>query len=348
MITLDLYQRVVARQLTQLKKQFERHARANLFHHFRSIFKPRSTSEIQGLYIWGGVGRGKTHLMDGFVDSVSTTRKLRMHFHEFMQMIHAELAPLKRVKNPISRVTENLAEAYDLVCLDEFFVSDIGDAMILYQLLEEMLSHNVILVTTSNIKPSELYKNGLQRQRFVPAIELIEKHFRIVELAGVIDYRLIALRNEELYRVVSTLTPALIRRDWQRVNGRTRLDAPILTINGRSLMTVFGGRGVVGFRFTTLCVEPRSAADYIEIARIHHTIFVYDVPQLTQADEESTTRFITMIDVFYDYAVNLLLRAHVPLTELYVGQLHRSVFTRTSSRITEMMSEGHLARAHES
>lgn len=300
----------------------------------------------RGLYIWGGVGRGKTMLMDRFYESLPFASKQRWHFHQFMQDVHETLAEVAGSSNPLETVAEGIHQEASVLCLDEFFVSDIGDAMILSELLHALFDRQVFLVTTSNIAPKMLYENGLQRRRFLPAIELIEEHMDVVSLGGEVDYRLITLRNRDLYRVGTSGTQKLIEDDRAALVDTSHLLSEPMVVNRRSIESLYRGEGVVAFRFADLCEGPRSASDYIEIARIHHTVVIYDVPELTQTKEEATKRFINAIDVFYDRNVNLVLHAHKPLESLYIGSRYTDEFQRTRSRIAEMSSTEYLTRAH--
>jgi cell division protein ZapE len=284
--------------------------------------------------------------MDRFYERLSLQRKERWHFHRFMQDIHEELSKVAGSSNPLDVVAEGIHRKAKVVCLDEFFVSDIGDAMILSELLQALFNRYVVLVTTSNIAPELLYENGLQRRRFLPAIEIIKEHMNIVSLSGDVDYRLIALRNQELYRVGTSVTRQMMNEDMAAFVDSSNLTSEALVVNRRPIECVYRGEGIVAFRFGDLCEGPRSASDYIEIARIHHTVFIYDVPELTQSKEEATKRFIDAIDVLYDRNVNLVLQAHKPIESLYIGTRYRNEFLRTRSRIVEMSSTEYLTRAH--
>lgn len=348
MVVLDIYQIHVARYFDEMRRQIDDKGRKpSIFQALTGLFDRRNQkTKTSGLYVWGGVGRGKTMLMDEFYNRVQFEKKQRLHFHEFMQNIHQRLVDCKNTPDPLSRVTEQLADDVNLLCLDEFFVTDISDAMILDQLLRNLLKLEVILVITSNIPPAELYRNGLQRRRFLPAIRLIEEEYRVIRLGGKKDYRLATLRNEALYRISNTVTPDTIARDCKLFVGGAAVNPRTLSVNSRAMSTLFSGSGVVGFKFAELCRKPRSAADYVELAKRFQTILIYDVPQMTSSDEESAKRFINLVDVLYDHTVNLILHATVDIAELYVGTINRSVFTRTTSRIREMMSEEYIGRAH--
>ena len=285
-------------------------------------------------------------LMDRFYESLPLARKRRWHFHRFMQDVHEKLAEVAGSSNPLEAVAEDIHRKAAVVCLDEFFISDIGDAMILSALLHALFDRHIVLVTTSNIAPKLLYENGLQRRRFIPAIELIEGHMDVVSLSGDVDYRLITLRNRDLYRVGTTATRQMMDDDMAALVDSSTLTYHPLVVNKRAIECAYRGEGIVAFRFGDLCEGPRSASDYIEIARIHHTVLIYDVPALSQTKEEATKRFINAVDVFYDRNVNLVMHALRPIESLYIGTRYASEFQRTSSRIAEMSSTEYLTRAH--
>ena len=344
---LDRFQQSIAIKLAYLAGKLERsEATPQWRRALTGLFSRQRTTRISGLYIWGGVGRGKTCLMDRFFAQVKIHRKTRMHFHQFMQMVHEQLTSQIATENPLQVVTTKLARNTRLLCFDEFVVSDIGDAMILSELLKHMFNQDMVLVATSNIEPQELYKTGLQRRRFLPTIELLQQFCEVVHLNGPIDYRLRALRRTELYRIRETLTPELRAQDMLLFGGDCTESPLLLQFNHRNYQTVFAAQGVVGFTFEELCIAPRSAADYIEIARLYHTLFIYEVPQLTSALEDASTRFIALVDVLYDYNVNFVVQASTSVAELYVGTRSHVEFERTTSRIVEMASEDFLSRAH--
>ena len=343
----DRFQQPIADKLERLASELERsEATPKWRSALSNILSNQHTPDIKGLYIWGGVGRGKTCLMDRFYAQIGIDRKTRMHFHQFMQMVHQQLAAHVATESPLEVITAELAKNTRLLCFDEFVVSDIADAMILSELLKHMFKLGIVLIATSNIEPQELYKNGLQRRRFLPAIGLLQNYCEVVHLNGPIDYRLRALRRTKLYRIGVALTPELRAQDMLLFDGNESETPPILEINDREIQTVFSARGVVGFTFKELCVAPKSAADYIEVARLYHTLFVYQVPQLSPINEDAAKRFITLVDVLYDYNVNFVIQAETNITELYAGSRFKVEFERTVSRIVEMASEEFLSRAH--
>ena len=311
--------------------------------------KPDNSNRGTGLYIWGGVGRGKTYLVDLFYDCLPQRRKLRTHFHRFMQSVHRELVALTGTKNPLQQVARNIASEAEIICFDEFFVSDIGDAMILAGLLEELFRLEVVLVATSNIAPDLLYYNGLQRDRFLPAIALIKQHTKVVEVAAGVDYRLRSLSQATLYH-----HPLSAEADQQLLLSFKQLapdldeaeESAKIEILGRLIDTRFCVDDVVWFDFQQLCGGPRSAFDYVEIARMYHALLLGNVPQMLSGNEDHARRFISLIDELYDRNVKLVMAAAVPLQELYVGSVLAFEFERTRSRLSEMQSHEYLSREH--
>lgn len=304
---------------------------------------------VKGLYFWGGVGRGKTYLMDAFYDSLPFERKLRAHFHRFMQRVHKELKMLNGEKNPLTLIADTLAAEARVICFDEFFVSDITDAMILAGLFEQLFSRGVTLVATSNIVPDGLYENGLQRSRFLPAIALIKQHTEVVNVDGGVDYRLRALEQAELYHYpLGEKADQSLQHSFSSLNPDEQhvlRDEP-LEVEGRDIRARCVSDDVAWFDFKELCDGPRSQNDYIELAREFHAVLVSDVPQMNVHTDDQARRFINLIDEFYDRNVKLVISAAVPLAELYQGGKLNFEFERTQSRLLEMQSHEYLARAH--
>jgi cell division protein ZapE len=304
-------------------------------------------TRVDGLYLWGSVGRGKTWLMDSFHDALPFTRKRRTHFHRFMLEVHARRRQHADEQDPIARVAEDIAGETRVLCFDEFFVADIADAMILGRLTEVLFDKGVTLVATSNVPPAGLYKDGLQRERFVPAIQRIEQHCRVLHLDSPTDYRLRALTHAEIYHSPSDAAAEANLAAWfdelapegGRAGGH-------LTVEGRDIPARRLADGVAWFDFAAVCATPRAAADYIELARTHHTVLLSRVPQLTPDDEDAARRFITLVDEFYDRGVKLILAADVPREQLYAGKRLTFEFQRTLSRLIEMQSQEYLARPH--
>ncbi len=302
---------------------------------------------VRGLYLWGGVGRGKTYLVDNFFDCLPFERKLRIHFHRFMQRVHAELTRLEGETDPLETIAENLAAETRVICFDEFFVSDITDAMILGGLMEGLFRRGVTLVATSNIVPDDLYKDGLQRQRFLPAIDMVKRFTEVVNVDGGIDYRLRALERAELYHTpLDDDANASLLRSFESLAPEPGMQWERLEINGRYLSSRWVADDIVWFEFAELCDGPRSQNDYIEIARIYHAVLVGNVPRMGAATDDQARRFINMVDEFYDRNVKLIMSAEVPIPELYGGGRLEFEFQRTCSRLQEMQSHEYLGRSH--
>ena len=300
---------------------------------------------IRGLYLWGGVGRGKTYLMDLFHESLQPGISERLHFHHFMRRIHEELALLEGTVDPIDAVASRFARSATIICLDEFFVSDIGDAMILGGLLDALFAKGVTLIATSNVAPVNLYENGLQRNQFLPVIALIDRHMRVEKLESGTDYRLNFLRKHSVYRVAGT-DDLFSEVEFATLTGGTFMIGGHVTVNGRDISVRYRAEGAVGFEFSTLCGGPRSANDYIEIARLFHTVVIWGIHQLDGECESQARRFISLIDEFYDHGVKVLFNASVEIETLYVGSKLLREFERTQSRIIEMRSNAYLSSPH--
>lgn len=310
-------------------------------------FNKSPVEPVTGLYLWGGVGRGKTYLVDNFYDCLPFSRKLRTHFHRFMQRVHAELTRLEGESDPLLLVADRLADETRVICFDEFFVSDITDAMILGGLMEALFARGVCLVATSNIVPDDLYRDGLQRQRFLPVIDLLKRHTRVMNVDGGVDYRLRALEQAELYHSpLGEEANRSLKRSFDSLAPEAGLQWEKLEINGRYLSSRWLADDVVWFEFEELCDGPRSQNDYIELARIYHTVLLGGVPQMGGATDDLARRFINMVDEFYDHNVKLVLSAEVSLPELYSGGKLDFEFQRTASRLQEMQSHEYLGREH--
>jgi cell division protein ZapE len=301
-----------------------------------------------GLYLWGDVGRGKTWLMDLFYDSLGDLPRVRLHFHHFMRDVHAELARLKRQREPLRMVAGELAARAQVLCLDELYVSDIADAMILGRLFEALLAQGVTLVLTSNAAPRDLYRDGLQRARFLSTIALLEQRLTVHELASTHDYRLRQLQRAAIYLNSgdAAAARAQMSRLFERLAGEHGEPGAGLRISGRPLAAWRRSGGVVWFSFDTLCEGARSQNDYLEIAAEFHTVFLSDVPQFSEQHDDAARRFIALIDEFYDQGVKLVIAAAAAPAELYQGRRLSQPFQRTASRLIEMQSENYLARPH--
>jgi cell division protein ZapE len=316
---------------------------------WRSWFSRSSPAQaIHGLYFWGGVGRGKTLLMDLFYQSLSPVIKSeRVHFHRFMNQIHASLRQQKNLENPLRAVARDIAARVKLLCLDEFVIIDIGDAMIMAGLLETLFAEGVVLVTTSNAAPQNLYRNGLQRARFLPAIDLLQQHCQVVELDGGQDYRLRFLQQTDLYSVPHDAATETRIRDYIEQHVATlQTRQSELQVNGRALEHHFCAGDTVWFSFSELCETMRSQNDYLELARFFNTIIVTDIRQMDSTQDDVARRFVLLIDVLYDHQVKLICSAEVRPDQLYLGSRLSFEFERTASRLLEMQSAEYLAQAH--
>ena len=319
------------------------------FHRIKRSLNVNNPNELlTGIYLWGGVGRGKTLLVDMFYDWLPIDRKRRLHFHRFMQLVHAQLTELEGTSDPLQEIARSFGEQTRLLCFDEFYVSDIGDAMILAELLTVLFEQGLVLVATSNTQPQQLYERGLQRQRFLPAIDLIEQQTLVIEMAGATDYRFEALRQSEIYQIQFPIDETTIAQDQSNLIRTKPEDARNLTINGRKLDPLYHGDGVAGFTFKALCETARNTSDYIELARLFHTVVIYDIPQLSTGLESAARRFVALIDEFYDRRVNTLFYAEVSIDRLYQGAQLKEIFERTISRVIEMQSDEFLTEGHRS
>jgi len=297
----------------------------------------------RGVYMYGGVGRGKSFLMDCFYQAVPLRRKTRLHFHEFMREVHRELADLQGTVNPLDELGRRMAKRYKLICFDEFHVADITDAMILYRLLAALFDNGVGFVTTSNFKPDDLYPGGLHRDRILPAIALLNERLEVINVDNGTDYRRRTLEQLRMY-----LTPnggaadKEMRKAFEQL-AETADENPVLHIESREIHARRKAGGVVWFDFKTLCGGPRSQNDYLEIASQFHTVFLSDVPHMPVRMASEARRFTWLVDVFYDRRVKLIISAEVPPEALYTEGPLAHEFPRTVSRLNEMQSAEFLA-----
>ncbi|MEX2473897.1 cell division protein ZapE [Marinobacter sp.] len=313
----------------------------------RIKLKKGKEEPVKGLYFWGGVGRGKTYLMDTFYESLPFERKMRVHFHRFMQRVHRELQSLNGEKNPLELVAKTFADEARVICFDEFFVSDIGDAMILATLMDGLFSRGVTLVCTSNIVPDGLYKNGLQRARFLPAIELVKQYTDVVNVDGGVDYRLRTLEQAELYHFpLDEEADISLRKSFDALAVEAGKHSKTMEINGRKIPAKAHADDVVWFDFKDVCDGPRSQNDYIELSRQFHAIIISNVPVLGGEKDDQARRFVNMIDEFYDRNVKVIISAAAAITDLYSGGRLDFEFERTESRLLEMQSQEYLEAAH--
>ncbi len=307
--------------------------------------KPKRS--VQGLYFWGGVGRGKTYLVDTFYDCLPFENKTRVHFHRFMHRVHHELKGLTGQSDPLKIIAKRFAKESCIICFDEFFVSDITDAMILGTLFEQLFAHQVTLVATSNIVPDELYRNGLQRARFLPAIDLINKHCDVVNVDSGIDYRLRTLQQAEIYHSpLDKKADDNLKQYFAQLSVDKGNNQATITINNRSLPTIQEADGIVFFEFTTLCESARSQSDYMELSRLYHTVLLANVVQMDQDTDDAARRFIALVDEFYERRVKLIISAQVPMQDLYLQGNLTFEFKRCLSRLQEMQSHDYLASEH--
>lgn len=301
---------------------------------------------VQGLYLWGRVGRGKTLLTELLLEDLQDVAHQRWHFHRFMNDVHRQLAGMPDTADTLAVLAKRIAGNCRLLVLDEFFVSDIGDAMILHRLLDQLIACGVSFIATSNVPPDELYLNGLQRASFLPCIALIKRECEVVELLSAQDYRLRTLQHAATYLVpTGSQAETVLAQQYLKLSGQPPVESEI-EINGRRIPAVALSTGVAWFRFSALCEGPRSAADYIEIARDFHTVLLSGVPRFDAGNEEAARRFVYLIDELYDRHVNVLLSAEADALSLYAGNRLQREFERTGSRLIEMQSTEFLAREH--
>jgi cell division protein ZapE len=300
----------------------------------------------RGVYLWGDVGRGKTFLMDLFHASLAVPAR-REHFHRFMKDVHARLAGLRDSPDPLARIATDMARNARVLCLDELFVSDIADAMLLSGLFSGLIDSGVTLVFTSNAPPQDLYRGGLQRSRFLPAIALVERHTELVNVDAGADYRLRALEKAPLYLDANEQRASVeMAARYQSIAGEAAAGDGEIEIEGRPIAVRARTADVAWFDFDALCDGPRSQLDYVEIARDFHTVLVSDVPHFDAATENSARRFIALVDEFYDRSVKLVLSARAPIEQLYRGERLGFEFDRTRSRLAEMQTHAYLSRPH--
>lgn len=334
----DLYERLIARDVKSQKGGFF------------SFLKAKKPIEPEvGLYLWGAVGRGKTYLMDTFYESLPFENKMRAHFHRFMRRVHHELTLYAGHKDPLESIADKLSQETRIICFDEFFVSDITDAMLLGTLFQGLFKRGVSLVATSNIVPDLLYENGLQRERFLPAIALVKQFTKVVHVDSPTDYRLRALEKAELYhspmdqQAELSLQSSFVSLKPENAAIENNVS---LEVEGRPITAKQVAEDVVWFDFLALCDGPRSQNDYIELAKEYHAVLISGVPEFTYKNNDQARRFINLIDEFYDRHVKLVLSAEKPLRELYESGSLEFEFERTTSRLLEMQSHEYLAMPH--
>lgn len=328
--------------LQQVYEQLIQHPPRRRFGRARPI-----RAQVSGLYLWGSVGRGKTYLMDCFFTALPFTRKQRTHFHRFMLEVQDKLRHYKNEQDPLIKVADEIANRVRVLCFDEFHVSDIADAMILGRLFDGLFARGVTLIATSNVAPDDLYRDGLQRNRFLPAIAVLKHNVRVLNVDGDTDYRLRALHAAPLYlQPDDASAEAQMARYFDAVAYGAAHDDVEINLHNRSIPTRRITEGVVWFDFDALCEGPRGSADYVELARLNHSVLISGVPQLGRERENAARRFINLVDEFYDRGVKLILSAAVPPQDIYHGKRLSFEFERTVSRLIEMQTEEYLAKPH--
>ena len=345
-LSADPYQEKVIEELQMVYNHLISDSSSLQQSSFASLFiRPKIIkSEHAGLYLWGGVGRGKTHLVDCFFNQLPIKKKLRLHFHRFMQLVHEELKLLDGVEDPLKQVAKNLSNRAKLLCLDEIHVIDITDAMLLGRLFQHLFDLNVVLVTTSNFHPDDLYKNGLQRDRFKPAIELLKQHTKVLEMGGDLDYRRRAFEEIGVYYLSSNNdSDSRLEEHFHRLSGvGLQKDKTEIIINHRKIPVKMWNSEVVWFSFDDLCNTPRSTEDYTQIATFFRTVIISNIPVMDSSMDDAARRFINMIDTFYDNHVNIVVSADAEPEGLYRSTKLVFEFERTISRINEMQSATYI------
>lgn len=346
----DPAQRAAIDRLEDLRQRLDRAARRDRGWLARAKRRLHAAPPpaVRGLYLWGGVGRGKTFLMDLFHAAVEVPAR-RSHFHRFMQDVHERLRDLRELEleDPLDRVSADLAEDVRVLCFDELYVNDIADAMLLGGLFDGLVARGVALVFTSNVPPAGLYRDGLQRSRFLPAIALLERATEVIEIDAGTDYRLRQLERAPLYVDARDAdADAQLARRFAAIAGDAGVEGGTVEIEHRAIPVRRRTSGAVWFEFAALCEGPRSPADYVAIARQYHTVFVSNVPEFGPGRDDPARRFIALVDELYDRAVKLVVSAAAPAAQLYRGERLAFEFQRTASRLTEMQSHEYLTRAH--
>jgi len=310
-------------------------------------FSEEVVRPVQGLYFWGGVGRGKTYLVDTFFECLPFDEKLRMHFHRFMHRVHLERKQLRDQEDPLVIIGKKLASEARVLCFDEFVVNDVADAVILVKLMRVLFDEGVSLVATSNVEPKNLYLGGLQRDLFMPAIDMIYDYTDVVNIDSGIDYRLRFLDKAETYFTpLDSEAEKGMRYNFDHLAPDDGVAHKTIEVEGRELTFLRRGDGVIWFDFAELCDGPRSQNDYIELAVCFHSILLSNVPIMDRLQEDQARRFINLVDVFYDHSVKLIVSAEAPVDKLYQGTRVEFEFQRTISRLQEMQSHDYLALSH--
>lgn len=338
-IVYDVNQEYIVNELNiLLKKLLLKKNTSFLF----NIFNSFKMDDNFGIYVWGDVGRGKTYLVDMFYSCLPIDKKLRIHFHNFMSLIHNELSYRSGMKNPLEDIAKEISNKYYIICLDEFFVSDIGDAMILSELFRHFFHYKLLFVITSNVVPKDLYKNGLQRQKFIPTIDLFYKNLNVINISGNLDYRFRSLEKEDVYLYpISIFNLKRFRNLFFKLSTTKPIRNKNINILNRKVSSVYYSGSIVWFDFDVICGDGRSQLDYIELSLMFDTIFLSNMKS-AKLDDNKCKRFISMIDEFYDNKINIIIFADKKIDEMYCGEKLIFDFKRTCSRIFEMGSKNYL------
>lgn len=318
-----------------------------VFHRLLNRMGYRHTQPVKGIYLWGGVGAGKTYLMDLFYHCLPVEGKRRVHFHGFMRGVHQELKALQGMRDPLEQIANHLAQEIQILCFDEFFISDIGDAMILGRLLMALQKAGIALALTSNLPPKGLYPNGLQRQQFLPAIQALLDHTEVFHLNAAQDYRLRNLTIGGVYfHPLNEITELKMRNIFGKISAFHEVHHSALWINQREIPTIRWATNVLWMDFKVLCAVPRSQQDYLELSEQFGTLLLSNVSAMGAEADNQITYFINLVDICYDAGIKLIIAAAVPIEELYLEGRKLFEFQRTKSRLIEMQSEVYLSRAH--
>jgi cell division protein ZapE len=352
-IELDPIQLDAIEQLDSLHYQLVSPPRANtLIDQLKSRFMSKPAAPLTGFYLWGGVGTGKTLLMDIFFNSLPENKATRTHFHRFMRSVHDQKNEIRDQRDPLAIIAARYAKGSKLLCLDEFTVSDITDAMIMSGLLKHLFNNGITLVTTSNTPIMNLYHNGLQRDRFLPAIQLLQEHTVSINVDGGIDYRMAFLQDSKIFHVpADKISENQLLNSFMHLGGAGENTHPQKTeasinINGRDIAIRHRASGVIWFDFDSICRTHRSNSDFIEIARQYHTVIISGIPTLNKQDDDAARRLIELVDELYDRNVKLLISSDNPPSGIYNGNRLKETFKRTTSRLTEISSNEYLAKPH--
>jgi cell division protein ZapE len=352
---LDYYRKVVARRgyIADAAQLAAVHRMQELYDEWVGYKARRNTAlkkvfikpELpRGVYLWGGVGRGKSFLMDSFYLCVPLVKKRRVHFHHFMRDVHQAMDEIKSAEDPLKLVAQDIAEKYRLICFDEFHVNDIADAMILARLLKHLFDNRVMLCMTSNYHPDLLWKDGLQRAQFMPAIELIKERLDIINVDAGVDYRRRALESAKVFHTpITAETDAALAAEFERI-AEVEDETQSLDVEGREIPYIRRAGGIVWFDFSMICGGPRSYTDYVDLTKRFHTIMVSNIPEMGPRQAAESRRFTWLIDVMYDARVKMIMSAQVAADRLYTSGALVHEFARTVSRIEEMQTLDYLAQ----